>query len=77
MSWNAGMIGIVFFVALVYLLLSILCLYFVVNFNHIQRVNWMHASNSVGGAIYKGTSNVNSYFLLKDENKRLIKLMIC
>jgi rod shape-determining protein MreC len=57
--------------ALVYFILSILCLYFAVNFNHIQRVNWMHASNSVGGAVYKGTSNVNSYFLLKDENKRL------
>jgi rod shape-determining protein MreC len=33
----------------------------------------MHASNGVGGAVYKSTSNINSYFALKDENKRLVQ----
>ncbi len=58
---------------LVYFILSILCFYFAVNFNHLQRVNWLHASNGLGGAVYKSTSNINSYFVLKNENLRLVE----
>jgi rod shape-determining protein MreC len=56
---------------LVYFLLSCVCIWCAVKFDHIQRVNWLHASNSVGGGINKVSSNVNGYFLLKSENNAL------
>lgn len=58
---------------LIYFILAGLSIYLAVNFSHIQRVNWLHASNSVGGAMYSTTSSVNSYFVLKQENGKLVQ----
>jgi rod shape-determining protein MreC len=56
---------------LIYFLLVGISIWCGVNFNHIQRVNWLHASNSVGGGVHRVTSDVNGYFLLKSQNNAL------
>ena len=56
---------------IVFLLLAFFSLYLTVNFNHLNRVNWLHASNAVGGNIQNKTSNVIGYFNLKEKNSVL------
>lgn len=57
--------------ALFFAFLALISLYLTVNFNHLNRVNWLHASNTIGGSIQQKTSNITGYFNLAEENQKL------
>lgn len=57
--------------AIIFLLLAFFSLYLTVNFNHLNRVNWLHASNVVGGNIQNKTSSIKGYFNLQEKNDSL------
>jgi len=54
-----------------YLFLSLLSFIFIVNFNHIQRSNWLNSTNRISGNVNETTANIGSYFRLKQINKEL------
>lgn len=56
---------------LAYATLSFIAFSLMVNFNHLQRSNWLHSAGSVTGSISAGTSGISNYFFLKTDNNKL------
>lgn len=51
--------------------LILLSSYLIVNHNHLQRVNWLSASNGITGGINARTENISNYFGLLTVNQKL------
>lgn len=57
----------------VFIFLEIICCYFIFSENSYQRSVFLNSSNEISGRIYASTSNVTSYFGLKNENQSLLE----
>lgn len=56
-----------------FVLLEVICFYFIFSENSFQRSIFLNSSNEVSGRIYTLTSGVTSYFGLKTENTSLLE----
>ena len=56
-----------------FILLEVICFYFIFSENSYQRSVFLNSSNEVSGRVYALTSGVTSYFGLKDENVSLLE----
>lgn len=62
-----------YFSVLLFLILEILCFYLIFTHNSYQRSVYLNTSNILVGKLYETTSEVNSYFGLKNENEKLLQ----
>lgn len=56
---------------LLFLLIEVLCVVLIVNFNSYQRASFWSSSNEVCGTVYTIQSNISEYFSLKEVNEKL------
>lgn len=56
---------------LVYAFFSLVAFSLMINFNHLQRSNWLNSSGAVTGTINASTTGISDYFYLKTRNKQL------
>ncbi len=56
----------------VFILLEILCFYFIFQYNSFQRSIYLNSSNEIVGRVYAMSGEVTSYFGLKETNQDLL-----
>lgn len=59
----------------VFMLLELICFWFIYHYNSFQRVSMMNSSNAVSGTVFSLTSGVRDYFSLKSQNEELADQM--
>lgn len=57
--------------AILFVLLEIICLYLIVNYNQSQSEIWANSSNLISGSIYKKYNDFTSFLSLRDEMEKL------
>ena len=63
-----------FFTVIVLLILQAVCLWFLVNYNRFHRAKGIAAANEVTGWFNSKYNNVEDFFRMKEENRRLLRL---
>jgi rod shape-determining protein MreC len=58
---------------LLFILLEILAFIFIIQHHSYHNSKFVNSANSITGGVYSTVSNVNDFFKLKSENKRLIE----
>lgn len=58
---------------LLFILLEILAFIFIIQHHSYHNSKFVKSANSISGGVYSAVSNVNDFFKLKSENKRLIE----
>jgi len=58
---------------LAFIVLELLSLYLIVNFNKSQKEIWTHSSNLMSGTINKKAQNVEDFFTLQERNDSLVR----
>ena len=58
---------------LLFILLEILAFIFIIQHHSYHNSKFVNSANSITGGVYSTVSNVNDFFKLKNENKRLIE----
>jgi rod shape-determining protein MreC len=63
-----------FFTVIVFLILQAVCLWFLINYNRYHHAKGLAAANEVTGWFNSKYNNVEDFFRMKEENKRLLRL---
>ncbi|MBO9658237.1 MAG: rod shape-determining protein MreC [Chitinophagaceae bacterium] len=63
-----------FFTVIVFFILQAVCIWFLVTYNRFHHAQGMAAANEVTGWFNSKYNNVEDFFRMKDENRRLLRL---
>jgi len=63
-----------YFTFISFLVLQIICIYFLVKYNKFHRAAFLGVANEITGRFNSQYDNIDDYFHLKEENKRVHKL---
>ncbi|MCG2614494.1 rod shape-determining protein MreC [Terrimonas sp. NA20] len=63
-----------FFTVIVFLILQAVCIWFLINYNRFHHAQGLAAANEVTGWFNSKYNNVEDFFRMKEENRRLLRL---
>lgn len=58
----------------VFILLELICFYFIFSDNSYQKSVYLNSSNQIVGRVYSASSGIGSYFGLKEQNQDLLRM---